>query len=146
MWRVWRVWRVCSSSISQKHFPFQFWNGDDFCNELWRVLTLQTLQPSTHLCYDDDLKTNDTNKVMKSFVRWVMEHKEDYGYVGDLAKDMATDIGISKRWGYAQLYKHLKKMGACKEVFEILDVLRDGYEYEKDTEKEQLEIARLNGF
>ena len=74
-----------------------------------------------------------------------MQYKECDGEVGDLARDMATDTGISNRWGYTQLCKHLKKMGACKKVFEILDVLRDGYEYDKDTEKEQLEIARLNG-
>ena len=57
---------------------------------------------------------------MVSFVSYVLRFKNDGSAIGDVARDMAVDPAISKKWGYLTLIKHLLKMNAVERVYEIL--------------------------
>ena len=64
---------------------------------------------------------------MVSFVNYVLRFKNDDSAIGDVARDMAVDPAISKKWGYLTLIKHLLRMNAVERVYEILANARTGY-------------------
>ena len=64
---------------------------------------------------------------MVSFVSYVLRFKNDDSAIGDVARDMAVDPAINKRWCYLTLVKHLLQMNASERVYEILANARTAY-------------------
>jgi hypothetical protein len=57
---------------------------------------------------------------MSSFVRWVLQFKNDDSAIGDVARDMMVDMDLKKTWCYRTVIKHLDQRGACDSVYTIL--------------------------
>jgi hypothetical protein len=64
---------------------------------------------------------------MVSFVSYVLRFKNDDSALGDVARDIAMDTRINRRWGYTQLIVHLMRMNAVEAVYQILSDARVGY-------------------
>lgn len=58
--------------------------------------------------------------IMSSFVRWVLQFKNDDTAIGDVARDMIADRGLKRTWSYRTVIKHLDDRGACDSVYTIL--------------------------
>jgi len=62
-----------------------------------------------------------------SFVEFILRHVEDDSKFGDVARDIAGDGAVKRKWGYTSFKRHLLLVGACDAVLEIVDDLRAAY-------------------
>jgi hypothetical protein len=70
---------------------------------------------------------------MPSFVRYVLSFKRDDTPAGDVARDIAMDTRIDKRWGHERLIEHINNNHGLPIVIDILEDLV--YKYD---------VARIN--
>ena len=75
---------------------------------------------------------------MISFVSYVLRFKNDDSAIGDVARDIADDNNISRRWGYKKLINHLKNMNAADRIFNILNDANTEYNNEKTNTVERI--------
>lgn len=64
---------------------------------------------------------------MPSFVRYVLSFKNDDTPAGDVARDIAGDTRIDKRWCYKRLVEHINNNNGLPIVIDILEDLQYKY-------------------
>lgn len=64
---------------------------------------------------------------MSSFVRFVLNFKNDDSAIGDVARDMVVDDSLKRNWCYKTVVKHLEGKGACDKVYQILEEANERY-------------------
>jgi len=64
---------------------------------------------------------------MVSFVSYVLRFVKEDSAIGDVARDMAQDTAINKRWTYPRLIVHLISMNATERIYQILSDARVAY-------------------
>jgi len=64
---------------------------------------------------------------MVSFVSYVLRFVKEDSAIGDVARDIAQDTAINRRWGYLRLMTHLIPMNASERVYQILSDARVAY-------------------
>jgi len=58
---------------------------------------------------------------MSSFVRFVLNFKNDDSPIGDVARDMKADKSLKRTICYKSVVKHLDEHGASERVYQILE-------------------------
>ena len=69
---------------------------------------------------------------MSSFVRYVLQHKNENTPWGDVAKDFAHPAcEIKHTWGYRTTKRHLEEQGAINSVMAIVEEMNERYKHIK---------------
>lgn len=58
---------------------------------------------------------------MSSFVRWMLQFKNDNSDIGDVARDMKADRNLKRTICYKSVVKYFDSIGACDRVYRILE-------------------------
>jgi hypothetical protein len=64
---------------------------------------------------------------MVSFVNYVLQFKDEYSALGDIASDIERDPAVKRSWGYKKLIEYLDTMNAVDRIYGILEEARVSY-------------------